>query len=123
MTEPRNPINLPPSFTKAMADELVAENPGCVLLIRGTVSPAPTAEVTEHHREVVSSWCDTIDDVLKYGGEAAKLIVPPLYANLVTGILRWGTDRVRELLLKEPTRERWPIAMLEAEPPAARPLP
>lgn len=120
---PKLPIIVPPSFDKATTDVLAAANPGCALLILGTASPVPAEAPAEHHREVVSSWCDTVDDVLKYGGDLAKLVVPPAAVTLVVGILRLGTARVREALLKEPTRERWPVAMLEAEPPAARPLP
>lgn len=116
------PIVVPPGADKPTADMWKAANPDSVFIVVGTASPAPVAETTDHHRDVVNGWCDTIEDVLAYGGESAKLIVPPAVVTLVVGILKMGTEAVRSALLHEPVRERWTLAQMEAEPPAARPL-
>jgi alkylation response protein AidB-like acyl-CoA dehydrogenase len=121
---PLIPIILPTAFTKAESDTLRAANPAAIFVL---VTPAATVAQTppvDLHKDAVNSWLDVIDGIITYaGGAAASIIVSPALAPIVVGLLHMGTAEARQLLLKAPATERWTLAMLMAEPAAARPLP
>lgn len=121
---PLIPIVLPLAFTQVERDALRAVNPAAIFVL---VTPAPTVAQTppaDVHKDTVSSWLDVIDGIITYaGGAAASIIVSPALAPFVVGLLHMGTAEARQLLLKAPATERWTLAMLMAEPLAARPLP
>lgn len=118
------PIIVPASVPVAEIPAWRTANPAAVFLIIGTAPTVAQTPPEAHSTDTVNSWIDTIDNIITYaGGAAASIIVSPALAPLVVGLLHMGTAEARKLLTKNPTVERWTLAMLIAEPPAARPLP
>ncbi len=132
MTAPATPLIVPAGVPKEELAKFAAANAALniVWVVPGTSSVGSTSALADaqtaqaaadYHRETVTAWCDTIEDVLGYAKEAS-LVVPIPVLPMVLTLLKGGTAMARSLLLKEPAVERWPLARLEAEPAAARPL-
>lgn len=130
--QPRAPLIIPQDVPQAIRQELRDANAGnqSIAFVNVIAPPVPAgtepstaAPPDQHHRDVINGWCDTIESIETYvGGGALSLVVSPPIAALVVGLLRMGTEETRRALLKDPVTERWTLAMLIAEPAAARPL-
>jgi hypothetical protein len=120
---PSIPIVVPASVPLSEIPAWKAANPAAVFVVIGQATTQAVTPPTDVHKDTVNSWLDTIDNIITYaGGAAASIIVSPALAPLVVGLLHMGTAEARKLLTASPTVERWTLAMLQAEPLAARPL-
>ena len=123
MTAPSTPLLVPATLDKAIRSQLQTLNPGLVFVIP-TDAGAAQAPEAGYHKDVVNLVCDIVDGVIQYGGPLAAIVAPGAAAlPLILTIVKKGTEVVRNMVNGEPATEHWPLARLEAEPPAARPLP
>lgn len=106
-----NVIHVPPTFTKAEADALKAENAGSVFLSVQPLKPGESI-ITEAHPSFwsgVLSWLKPLVDA------GLTIFVPGPLGAFVEAAVNTGIDNVKAVIDKAPVTERWTIARLQEE--------
>lgn len=111
------PLGLSPEEKAALR----AMNPGVALIFTEPSDLTKAPPLEGYSRGAVNVWADILGQLLP---AAAGIVVPAgsIWAPLVASIATAGAAKVKQLLTREPTVERWPLdRILAAQAAVASP--